>query len=449
MFSASYVYCADSVVLCWSKLDGTVRFRESNVSKDVQPGLAELTISIDDKVQMQAIDGFGFCLTQGSAWVMRHKMSDAQRAQLLKELFTTAEGGIGVSALRIAIGASDLSTHVYTYADSPTADQSLSNFSLGEDLEDVVPVLKEILSIAPGLKIMASPWTPPVWMKTSNDAKGGSLKKEYYSLYAQYFIQYLQAMESQRIPIFAVTIQNEPENPHNTPSLSMTAAEQCAFVRDHLGPAMTKSNRKERIVIFDHNCDHPEYPIEILSDPVAASFIDGSAFHLYAGDVSALGKVHDRFPNKSIYFTEQWLSSEGSFGPDLHWHAENVLIGATNHWAKMVLEWNLASDEKMEPHTQGGCDKCLGAVTIQNGTVTRNASYYAIGHASRFVPSGSVRIQSSHPASIRNVAFLTPDRRHVLIVLNPSDKPQSLRIKYGVDAIDVLLESNSLSTVSW
>lgn len=445
----STAHAAEPAIVCTTKLDGSIRLAETQVSSSPRSETPDATITIDERVVMQSMDGFGFCLTQGSAWVMRHKMSDSQRAGLLKELFTIENGGIGVSALRIPIGASDLSTHVYTYDDTSTPDLSLASFSLGEDLNDLVPVLQEIRLLAPKITIMASPWTPPLWMKTNQAAKGGSLRTEYYSLYAQYFVRYLREMESKGIPIHSITIQNEPENPHNTPSLAMTAAEQCEFVRDHLGPAMAKANRKERIVIYDHNCDHPEYPLQILSDPVAASFIDGSAFHLYAGNISALGKVHDKFPNKSVYFTEQWLSSEGQFGPDLNWHAENVVIGATNNWARMVLEWNLANDENMQPHTDGGCDKCLGAVTIDRGSVTRNASYYAIAHASRYVPQGSVRIQSASASPHQHVAFKTPDNKHVLIILNPSDSERSLTIDSKLPAIEVTLPSRSISTVRW
>jgi glucosylceramidase len=285
-------------------------------------------------------------------------------------------------------------------------------------------------------------------MKSNKSAVGGSLLPEYYETYAQYFVRYINEMKSEGITIDAITIQNEPENPYNTPSMNMLATEQRDFIKNNLGPAFTAADLSTKIILFDHNCDHPQYPITILSDPDAAKYVDGSAFHLYAGDISALSTVHNAFPDKNLYFTEQWVGGPSNFGGDLKWHLLNVIIGATRNWSRNVIEWNLASDPMYNPHTDGGCSNCEGALTINSG-YTRNVSYYIIAHASKFVPAGSVRIKSNSLSDLPNVAFQTPDGRKILIVLNNGSTALSFNIRFkGLNAV-TLLSSGSVATYVW
>lgn len=408
-------------------------------------------ITIDPNERFQAIDGFGYALTGGSADLINEKLTDEQRASLLKELFTTEGEGIGVSYLRVSIGASDLDDHVFSYCDLPPGetDPELKNFTLEEDRENLIPVLKEILVLSPDIKIMGSPWSAPVWMKTNGLPKGGSLKPEFYDTYALYFVKYIQEMQKEGIRIDAVTLQNEPENPHNTPSMLMTADEQTVFVKDHLGPAFAKAGIDTKIVVFDHNCDHPEYPIAILNDAEARKYIDGSAFHLYIGEIEAMSKVHEAHPDKNLYFTEQWTSGEGEFAGDLRWHVSNLIVGATRNWSRNVLEWNLASDPNFDPHTDdGGCTLCMGALTIGN-TVSRNVSYYIIAHASKFVRPGAVRIGSNIVDGLRNVAFVNPDGTEVLIVVNDSDQRRPFAFRTGDQYGEATLASGAVGTFVW
>jgi glucosylceramidase len=424
------------------------------VEGKVYRGVAEGTplIAIDTEKTFQQMDGFGFSLTGGSAWLLREKLTPEKRAELLKELFTTEGQGIGVSYLRISIGASDLDSHVFSYADyipgKTRAD--ISGFSLAEDKKFLIPVLKEILALNPKIKIMGSPWSAPAWMKTNAHVKGGSLKKEFYPDYARYFVYYIQGMEKEGIAIDAITLQNEPENPKNTPSMVMTAEEQADFVKNHLGPAFSKANIKTKIVVFDHNCDNPEYPIAILDDPGAKKYVAGSAFHLYLGEISALSKVYNAHPDRNIYFTEQWTSGEGQFDGDLFWHTKELIIGAPRNWSRNVLEWNLANDPNFDPHTDdGGCTICQGALTIDTASVTRNVSYYIIAHASKFVPDGSVRIESSVPSDLLNVAYLTPEGRKVLIVLNESGEEKTFSIAERQQRFTTSLPKGSVATLVW
>jgi glucosylceramidase len=255
-------------------------------------------------------------------------------------------------------------------------------------------------------------------------------------------------MQAEGIHLEAITPQNEPLNPNNNPSMYMTSEEQKNFIKNNLGPAFYQANLTTKIILYDHNCDHPEYAINILNDPDARQYIDGSAFHLYAGDISALTQTHLAHPDKNVYFTEQWVGGPSNFGPDMQWHVKNLIIGATRNWSKNVLEWNLASDPYYKPHTDGGCNSCEGALTIAS-SVSRNVSYYIIAHASKFVKSGSVRISSDMPTHLPNVAFKTPEGKKVLIVLNEGSSKQYFNIKYGGRQAVAGLDPGVVATFIW
>lgn len=259
------------------------------------------TIEVDTTQAFQPIDGFGYTLTGGSAYVI-NRMQATAKAALLKELFAVDDRNIGVSYLRISIGASDLNGYVFTYDDlsSGETDPEMLKFSLYQDKADLIPVLKEILAINPETKILGSPWTASEWMKTNHSYIGGSLKPEYYDAYAKYFVKYIQAMQAEGIRIDAVTLQNEPLNPNNNPSMLMSAAEQAAFIKQSVGPAFQAANLDTKIILYDHNADRVDYPITVLDDQEARQYVDGSAFHLYGGGIDALSQVHEAYPDKAF-----------------------------------------------------------------------------------------------------------------------------------------------------
>lgn len=398
----------------------------------------------------QPIDGFGYTLTGGSAQLLA-RMTPAARKALLTELFSPAGTGIGVSYLRISIGASDLDDRVFSYDDLPAGqtDPALRRFSLAPDRAALIPVLREILTINPALRILGSPWSPPVWMKTNGSSKGGSLKPAYYGAYAAYFVRYIQQMAQAGIRIDAVTLQNEPLHPGNNPSLLMLPAEQALFIKKHVGPAFRAAGLKTKIILYDHNADRPDYPISILNDAEARRYVDGSAFHLYAGPIDTLAKVHAAHPDKNLYFTEQWIGAPGNLTGDLAWHVRHLIIGATRNWCRTVLEWNLAADPAQQPHTPGGCTQCLGALTLDGNTVTRNPAYYIIALAAKFVRPGSVRIESNLPAGLPNVAFRTPTGRHALIVLNETATARAFTIADGNRQFSTTLPPGAVGTFVW
>lgn len=405
------------------------------------------TITVDTTETFQTMDGFGYTVTSGSASLI-NKMSTAAKTNLLNELFGNDESSIHISYIRISIGASDLSDSVYTYDEMPAGqtDVNLEQFSLEPDKTDLIPLLKHIVSINPDIRIIATPWTSPLWMKDNGNSAGGTLRPEYYAAYANYFVKYIQSMKGEGINITAITPQNEPLNDGNNPSLKMEASQQADFIKNHLGPAFRAASIPTKIIVYDHNCDRPDYPLSILNDASANSFIDGSAFHLYAGNVTAMSQLHSAHPDKNIYFTEQYTANTGEFGGDLQWHVKNLVVGAPRNWSRTVFEWNLANDVNYGPHTPGGCTTCKGALTIDGDAVKRNVAYYIIAHISKFVPPGSVRIGSNVSGNLQNVAFKTPSGRKILIVLNDSASVAAFNISFNGKAAPAKLDAGAVGT---
>lgn len=410
------------------------------------------TIVVNDRETFQSMDGFGFALTGGSAQHMI-RMSAKARAALLQELFTTTGNNVGISYIRLTIGASDLNEKVFSYNDLPEGETDLeqARFDLGPDRKDVIPVMKEILAIDPRIKIMASPWSPPLWMKTSYDARGGMLKPEFYEAYAKYLVRYVQEMKKEGIDIDALTIQNEPLHPGNNPSLLMVAPDQAIFIKNNLGPAFKKAGLTTKIVIYDHNADRPDYPITILNDPEARKYVDGSAFHLYGGKIEALSDVHHAHPDKHIYFTEQMVIEDPEARQiNIAAPVKRLIIGATRNWSRIVLEWNLAADPQNKPFTdRGGCPMCQGAITIDGDKVTRNLAYYSVAHASKFVRPGAIRIASNELKDLANVAFKTPDGKHVLIVASSAKDVRTFDIGFKGKLLSCTIGAGDVATYVW
>jgi glucosylceramidase len=409
-------------------------------------------VTVNDMQQFQPIEGFGVAVTGGSAQLLM-QMSPDKRTALLKQLFSSDGGGIGISYIRVTIGSSDMNDHVYSYDDMPAGetDPDLKRFSLAPDHADVIPVLKEILAIDPDVSILASPWSAPAWMKTNDDIRGGHLKPECYGVYAQYFVRYIEGMKAEGVPITAITVENEPLNPKNTPSMVVFADEEDKFVGMHLGPAFEQAGIKTEIQLYDHNPDVPSYPLSILADPVAGKYAIGTAFHLYGGESDALTDVHRAYPNKNLYLTEQsvtqWPRSDSL---DIAEPVSRVLIGATRNWARNVLLWNLAADPHAGPHTNnGGCTGCFGAITLDGDSATLNVAYYALAHFSKFVRPGSVRIGSSELEQLSTAAFLTPAGKVVLVADNTGNFPRTFQIVYHGQSLTTTLPSESVATYVW
>lgn len=412
-----------------------------------------LTIEVDDTRIFQSMEGFGAALTESSAWLMM-RLEPARREILLKALFDPREG-IGLSYLRVPMGASDFALDSYTYDDRPRGetDPELRHFSIARDRKTILPILKRAKALNPELKIVATPWSAPAWMKTSEALNSGKLRPDAYPAYARYFVRFLQAYQAEGVSVEALTIQNEPRHePAGYPCMRMEPVEQAAFIRDHLGPALTQAGSKTQIWAWDHNWDGADYPLSVLNDPGARKYVAGSAFHCYDGAVEAQSRVHDAHPDKDIYFTEcsggAWAND---FGGNLKWNMQNLVIGAPRHWAKTVLLWNLALDEKAGPQN-GGCTNCRGVVTIpqKQDAIQKNVEYYVLGHASKFVRTGAKRIASNtFPGDLETVAYRNADGSCVLLVLNASTESRTFAVRWKGQGTPCTLPAGAVATLRW
>lgn len=419
----------------WLTSGNEVFLMKRQSSVDFSRELGDFTIVLDTAVTHQEMDGFGAALTGSSAYLIK-QMRPADRDKLLKDLFDP-EQGIGLNYLRITIGSSDFSIGTYSYCDNP----DINSFGIPQrDRDDLLPVLRMILAINPSIKILASPWSAPAWMKQNNSMYGGSLKgNSVYNDFAEYFVRYIKAFESEGISVDAITIQNEPM--HETggyPTMKMLWEEQNTIIRDYLGPKFVEHNIKTKIIIWDHNFDMAYYPINILNDPLTRQYVAGTGWHGYGGDASAIDAVQALHPDKDVYFTEQ---SGGGWNTDtrmgnMFWYMKNFLMASVNRGSKNFIMWNLALNPQNGPTTTtGGCQNCRGVVTVKpDGTYTRNEEYYLLGHFSKFVRLGAKRIKNSAtnlPDGMTLSSFMNTDGSKVVVVINRSGARKQYNIRCG------------------
>lgn len=416
-------------------------------------GEAELpVIAVADTGGFQTMVGFGAAITDAAA-ILINGLPTERRELLLRELFDP-DSGIGFSFTRLTIGASDFSPHHYTFDDMPPGqrDPTLARFSIEPDRANRLPVVRRALAINPALKVMASPWSAPAWMKTTGKLIKGSLRPDAYEALAEYLARYVDAYAAEGVPIFALTIQNEPHyEPADYPGMRVDPPARARFIGEFLGPRLARGGSRTLIVEWDHNWDEPQSPLAVLRDSVARRHIAGVAWHCYGGDVAAQATVHDSFPAIDTYFTEcsggEWAPK---FADNLVWNVRTLIVGTTRNWARGVLLWNLALDESHGPHL-GGCGNCRGVVTIdsKSGEVTRNVEYYALAHASRFVKPGAHRIESSSVDGLENVAFRNPDRSTALIVVNTAGEERRFRVRSHGHALEYALPGGAVATLRW
>jgi glucosylceramidase len=436
-------------------------------------------ITVEPAQSLQAMDGFGASITDSSAALL-HRLPAAQRDQVMSSLFHPVNG-IGINMLRQPIGSSDFVDEPhYTYNDLPSGqtDYPMARFSIAHDEAQILPLLRRALQLNPNLKIMASPWGQPAWMKANNSMIGGRLKNEpaIFSAYALYLVKFVQAYQAAGVPIYALTVQNEPQNrtPDAYPGTDMPVAHQAAVINE-LGPMLRDAGLGHvKIISYDHNwSQHPDdaadaaqlgvppepnYPYDILRTS-AAQWIAGTGYHCYYGDAAAQSALHDAFPNKDIWFTEcsGWHGaadpSAQVFSDTLRWHARNLAVGVIRNWSKSVINWNLALDSSGGP-VNGGCGNnpagmCTGVVTIDGTTVTRNAEYYTLGHLAKFVQTGAVRVGSNNAGDLYNVAFRNPDGSMAVFVANTGGGTQTFGVSWNGMFVSYTLPAGAITTLTW
>ena len=459
--------------------DGTQKLSDQGTVAFHRGGSGALTITVDPSRSYQRMAGFGASITDSSAQVL-YRLDPATRAATMRDLFSPSHGD-GLAVLRQPMGASDfVQGDHYTYDDMPAGqtDYALEHFSVGHDRAQILPLLRRALALNPQLKIIATPWSPPAWLKTNQSLIGGRLIDDprAYATYARYFVKFLKAYARAGVPVYAVTMQNEPQNRHPSgyPGTDMPVRQQVALIRA-LGPALRDAGLPTKILGYDHNwSEHPadiadtppgelpetEYPADVLNSS-AARWVAGTAYHCYSGDPSRQTDLHRQFPGKGVWFTE-CSGSHGPtdppaqvFGDTLKWHSRNLVLGVTRNWGKSVVNWNLALDPAGGPHN-GGCDTCSGVITVGPGnTVTRNAEYYTLGHLARFVRPGARRIASTSfgttgwNGEVMDVAFRNPDGSTALVVHNENDAPHTFAVAQGAWSFDYTLPGGALATFTW
>jgi glucosylceramidase len=442
-------------------------------TKAAPPATAPL-ITVDDTQRFQEIDGFGASLTDAAAWLFAKKLTPAQADAAFKTLFSR-KNGIAVSFLRQPIGSSDLSATVYSYDDlcvqsGTTActtppgvnDYKLEHYSLKHDEEYILPQLRQALAINPDLKVIVTPWSPPGWMKTSGTMIGAyqdeknhsSLRPEAYDALANYLVKTIQGYQAAGVPIFGLTMQNEPlYTPPTYSGMLMLATEQAAFLANNLGPALAAAHLNPKVMVYDHNWDKPEYSETVLKDPKAYAFSAGTAWHHYGGEPSVMTKFHQEFPDKGQWVTE--ASGEATEKGNILAQQATELVNVTRNWAKSYVLWALATDQNRGPHV-GGCAICRGLVTIDltnpaKPTVKPETDYYVIGHASKFVLPGAVRIASDEPAGtqLKDVAFRNPNGAVVLYTVNNGTASQDIRIAFHGKIVAAAIPAGAVATFVW
>lgn len=407
----------------------------------------DLVVEIDPEVRFQEIDGWGVSLTGASSWLLTERLSEARREQVMESLFGSS--GIGLSMLRQTMGASDFDRSTYSYNDGEE-DPALTRFSIDRDREYILPRVREALSINPRIKVMASPWSPPGWMKSSGDLIGGTLLNAHYQTNANYFVKFIDAYQSEGIPIYAVTPQNEPGySPPHYPGMILTRDQQIRFIGDFLGPTLEEAGLgRVKIICHDHNYDGLDIPLAILASP-ASEYVEGSGFHHYGGPIQAMSSLNSQFPEKGIWFTE------GGFG-EWNDHFDNIvheMIEIPRNWAKAIVLWNAALDQNSGPSVIGDDNPNEGMLLIRSDemdAVSYNGQFYFLGHLSKFVRPGAVRVASpSWIGDVETVAFENLDGSVALVLANRNQNARRVRVNWQGESFVYEVPRRCMMTFRW
>lgn len=450
-----YNYPDGGVTAYTTTADKKLLFKEVETTDVSSVAADAATITIDTNTRYQTMEGFGPAIT-GSAAYNLLKMSATDRDKILRAAFDPATG-LGYNYIRVSIGCSDFSLREYTWCDQ----EGLEFFAVHDDDKNYLfPVLREILAINPDVKIIAAPWTAPLWMKLNrynnepyNKWAGGRLNPDYYDEYAQYLVMWVEEMELNGFEIESITPQNEPLHDGNSASTYMSWEQQRNFIKNHLGPAFAEAGLDTKIWIYDHNFDVTDFVTNIYNDKEASKYVEGSAWHAYGGSSSALAQIHTADPTKSIYFTEQSIGTWcPNFGDNLLWHIKEVCLGTINNYCRAVVLWNFMLDAERGPNRPGGCTTCYGFVdcdgTYSYNTLNYRSHWYAIGHMSKVVKRGAYRVKTS-AAGISATAFENPDGTLSVVVLNDSANDKSAVVKSPKGDFVVEAPARSVTSIIW
>lgn len=407
-------------------------------------------IKIDTEKQYQKWLGFGGAFTESAAYSLG-QISTEKREAVIKSYFDKKDG-LGYNLGRTHIHSCDFALENYTYVED--GDETLETFSIEREHQYVIPLIKEATEKAgEELKILSSPWSPPPWMKTNGKMNnGGKLKDEYRQVWANYYVKYIEAMQSADIPIWGVSVQNEPEAVQTWDSCIYTAEEERDFVKNYLGPTLEKGGLGDKkIIIWDHNRDViVERATTVLEDPGAAKYIWGTGNHWYVSEeFENLSKVHEAFPDKHLLFTEGCIEGGVQLGA---WHtgeryARNI-IGDMNNWLEGFIDWNIVLNEEGGPNHVGNyCDAPI-IVNTKKDEVHYNSSYYYIGHFSKFIKPGARRVDvTTGLKDISVTAFKNKTGEVVVVVLNEMENDAAAILDLNNDGnLEITISARSITT---
>ncbi len=416
-------------------------------------------ILVDESLTYQPIEGFGAAFTDSAAWLLYTQAQPAQYTSTMNDLFTRNGSGIGLSFMRIPMGASDIARSVYSFDDQtpPATDPSLAQFSITHDQAYIIPVIQNARALNSNLKLMANPWSPPGWMKSSDSMMGGTLLSTDYTSFANYFVDYLKAYNSNGLPIDYISLQNEPlYNTTTYPAMGMDAGTQLTVLRDYVLPAFATNNITTQVFVYDHNWDTASYPETVLTDAtvLASPLVAGTAWHGYGGTPGAQQTVQNLFPSKGTWETEH---SGGTWVSDQFTSDFVEITQVMRNSARSYVKWSLALDQTLGPNLPelnqgyGGCATCTPIVTVNTGTgdVTKDIEYYTLGQFSKFILPGAERIYSSNANYIVSSAYINPDNSKVLVCFNDSSSAQSFQVQWGQDNFTYTLPSLGAVTFTW
>jgi glucosylceramidase len=420
-------------------------------------------IYVDESQTYQPIEGFGAAFTDSAAYLLNEVAQKSALSSTMKDLFTRAGNGIGLSFMRTPMAASDIARTQYSYDDNGgQPDPTLANFSVAHDQADVVPIVLQAQQLNPQMKLMANPWSPPSWMKTSGSMVGGGLQSSMYSSWAQYFVKYLQAYSAAGVHVDYISVQNEPSiltsdypgmcfpaSPGFAVCNQPWAADETTGIRDYILPALTSAGLSTKVLVQDDNWCSSNYALSILSDPSLASSpqIAGIGWHGYCPSSGVMTVFNNAFPAFGNYETEH---SGGTWLADQEKSDFEEITQVMRNWGRAYVKWSLALDQNLGPHT-GGCGTCTPIVTVNSstGAVTYTVEYFTMGHFSKFVLPGAVRIYSSNAQGTVTAAFLNSDGSKVLVAYNDSGAPQSFSVQWGNQSFAYTLPSLAGATFIW
>ena len=403
-------------------------------------------ITIHVEKRYQPVLGFGAAFTDAACY-MFNQLTPAERARLFHELFSPEEMGLSVG--RVCIGSSDYSTSVYSFDEGPP-DPDLKRFSIDHDRAYILPILSDARTVNPELFLLASPWSPPGWMKSSNTMLGGAIWRHYFAAYADYLTMFLKAYKAAGVPINSITSHNEVDTDQDgkMPAAMWPQEYEMDFVSDHLGPKIAAEGLDPRIWLLDHNYSLWGRAVCMLDDPGVRKYADGIAWHGYVGTADLMSRTHEYHPDIKMYWTEG--------GPDItapdyqtdwcKWSA--TFTDILQNWCRCIIGWNLALDEHGKPNL--GPFPCGGVVTIDSKTkaITRSGQYWAFAHFSRAVRRGAVRVATESGADLKHVAFANPDGSMAAVITNKGPA-KTVQLQAGSSSADLALTEDSVATLTW